>query len=172
MELLASFNHAAAMDAETVARSVYEDLRLSITHENKPAHRSRGYKVVGQPNGVYDQARKDDRVLEVKLTVTNTGSIASDEVVEIYAKLPEGTVKKAKKQLIGFQRVRDLVPGEARRVELSIPIRELSCYDVISESLTVEAGSYEITAAARLWKGNALKIEAVGPFQYNWFMMV
>ncbi|MBQ3906001.1 MAG: glycoside hydrolase family 3 C-terminal domain-containing protein, partial [Lachnospiraceae bacterium] len=147
----------------TYTTFVYDNLQLSIAHANRPARQGRNYKVVGQPNGVYDQVRKDDRVLEVKLTVTNTGSIASDEVVEIYAKLPEGTVKKAKKQLIGFQRVRDIAPGETRRVELSIPIRELSYYDVISESLIVEAGSYEITAAPSSASGGISKtIEVAG----------
>ena len=125
----------------------YGDLKLSVTHDKKTVHEGRHDKVFGQPGGVYDQIRKDDRVLKVQLTVTNTGDHISDEVVQIYAKAPEGYAKKPRKQLIGFERLKEIAPGEVRRLELQIPVRELAFYDVISEALMVERGCYEITAA-------------------------
>ena len=125
----------------------YGDLSLAIDHVKKPGKKTRHHKTFGQPNGAYDHLRSDDRVLRLELTVTNTGEYVSDEVVQVYAKPPKGTVKKPGRQLIGFERVREIAPGEARRIKLLIPVRELAFYDVIRETLIVEEGDYEITAA-------------------------
>jgi len=125
----------------------YGELKASVLHENHSSREEKGHKVFGQPNGVYDCIRKDDRVIKLELTVTNAGERASDEVVQVYAKAPKGSVKRAHKQLIGFERVKDVAAGETRLVTLLIPIREFAFYDVVSERLIVEAGEYEITAA-------------------------
>ncbi len=132
----------------TYSSFVYSDLNISIDQvENKDKVIVRR-RVFGQPEGVYDLIRRDNRVLKVEVSVTNTGDIVSDEVVQIYAKSPSGKVKKPVKQLIGFERVRDIEPGESRAVSLSIPVRELAYYDVVSESLIIEEGDYLITAAS------------------------
>ncbi|MBR5420306.1 MAG: glycoside hydrolase family 3 C-terminal domain-containing protein [Lachnospiraceae bacterium] len=122
----------------------YSGLKLSLTHSGNSDKERKTKKRYGQPNGVYDELRKDDRLLEVGLSLRNTGERVSDEVVQIYAKIP----KKRLKQLIGFERVKALAPGESREVKLLIPIRELAFYDVIREALIVEKGEYEITAAS------------------------
>jgi beta-glucosidase-like glycosyl hydrolase len=61
--------------------------------------------------------------------VTNTGEKAGDEIVQLY--LGEGEVpahmQAAKKQLAGFIRIKDLAPGEKRRVSISIEKKSL-CY--------------------------------------------
>ena len=132
----------------TYSSFVYSDLNISIDQvENKEKIIVRR-RVFGQPEGVYDLIRRDNRILKVEVSVTNTGDIVSDEVVQIYAKSPSGKVKKPVKQLIGFERVRDIEPGESRAVRLSIPVRELAYYDVVSESLIIEEGDYLITAAS------------------------
>ena len=132
----------------TYSSFVYSDLNISIDQvENKDKVIVRR-RVFGQPEGVYDLIRRDNRVLKVEVSVTNTGDIVSDEVVQIYAMSPSGKVKKPVKQLIGFERVRDIEPGESRAVSLSIPVRELAYYDVVSESLIIEEGDYLITAAS------------------------
>ena len=112
----------------------------------------KGRKVFGQPNGVYDLIRKDDRAIKVELTVTNTGDHTSDEVVQVYAKAPKGNASKENakrpiKRLIGFERLENIAPGEKRKAELTIPIRELAFYDVGREALVVEGGDYEILVA-------------------------
>ncbi len=129
----------------------YKDIRISVSHTAK-AKTKQTKKVYGQPNGVYDALRKDDRVLNVELTVKNTGKTTSDEVVQIYArkkksKAPE-KIKRPLQALIGFERVRDIAPGKSKKVKIKIPVRELAVYDVVSESLIIEDGEYEIKAAA------------------------
>lgn len=133
----------------TYANFEYKDLKVTLTHDGKGAnaHGGSARRVFGRPNGVYDKVCDDDRALKVELTLTNTGDRASDEVVQIYARAPKGYAKKPRVQLIGFDRIREITPGETRRVGLLIPVRELAFYDVISEKLIVEKGDYEIIAA-------------------------
>lgn len=96
----------------------------------------------------YKVSLKDNRLLQISLTVTNTGDTASDEVVQVYGSAPASRVKKPICQLLGFQRVKQVMPGETRQVALEIPVEELRFYDVISRKLMVEEGTYEIYAGA------------------------
>ena len=133
----------------------YDNLEVTVQKERDRLCEIDCTKVFGQPEDVYTKIRMDHRILNVSLKVTNTGNCTSDEVVQIYARALNGKVKRANKQLIGFERVRKITPGETRKVELTIPIRELAFYDVISETLIVEKGAYEIMA------GPSSAVEAV-----------
>jgi beta-glucosidase len=82
--------------------------------------------------------------LKVRFTVTNAGDTLSDEVAQVYAIAPASRVKKPLRQLIGFERVKNVAPGECRPVDLDIPVEELRFYDVISQSLMVEEGDYTV----------------------------
>lgn len=86
--------------------------------------------------------------LAVTLTVQNVGNVTSDEVVQIYGKAPASRVKKPRKQLLAFARIKDVKAGEKREVTFRIPTAELRFYDVISQSLMVEEGTYQIFAGA------------------------
>ncbi len=86
--------------------------------------------------------------LEISLTVMNTGSCTSDEVVQIYGVAPASRVKKPLRQLLAFKRVKAVEPGESRRVEFTVPAEELRFYDTISGTLMVEEGRYRIFAGA------------------------
>ena len=148
----------------TYTRFKYSDLKVDIEHlagsgtdrscigsetgrQDAKCRRSAN-RGIGRPAGVYDNVRNDDRLIKISLCITNEGDMTSDEVVQIYAKAPEGRVKKPSKQLVGFSRVKNIMPGETRDVKIEIPIRELAYYDVISESLIIEEGSYEIMAGS------------------------
>lgn len=90
----------------------------------------------------------DKRKLKVSFLVKNTGSRVSDEVAQVYGTAPASRVKKPLKQLLGFQRLKSMQPGESRQVEMIIPIEEFRFYDVISSSLMVEEGCYTIYAGS------------------------
>jgi len=78
--------------------------------------------------------------------VTNTGHTTSDEVAQVYATAPASRVKKPLKQLVGFERLKGVTPGETRQVCIQVPVEELRFYDVISRKLMVEAGCYTLAA--------------------------
>ncbi len=84
--------------------------------------------------------------ISVSVSVKNLGGTASDEVVQIYGQAPASRVKKPLVQLLAFERLRDIRPGEERRAEFMIPTEEFRFYDTISRMLMVEEGTYRIFA--------------------------
>lgn len=91
-------------------------------------------------------AQKGD-VVELKLTVKNTGGVAGAEVVQIYVTQKAPSVFKPVRELKGFCKVY-LQPGEARTIALSLDRRAFSYYDVDEKAWVVEAGEYVVAAAA------------------------
>ncbi|RFT79031.1 beta-glucosidase, partial [Adlercreutzia equolifaciens] len=83
----------------------------------------------------FSAAPEDNRKLRVSFCVTNTGDRVSDEVAQIYGTAPASRVKKPLKQLLGFRRLKDILPGEIRKAEFMIPIDEFRFYDVISRTM-------------------------------------
>ena len=81
--------------------------------------------------------------IEVAVDVTNTGTRAGDEVVQLYVRYPDSRVERPLKQLKGFQRV-SLAPGEARTVTLRLAASGLAYWDAGRHAWTVEAGRVEL----------------------------
>ncbi len=74
--------------------------------------------------------------------VTNTGTRAGDEVVQMYIRDRVSSVTRPVKELKGFERV-TLQPGQKRVVTLPITPESLACFD-IDLNFTVEPGEFEI----------------------------
>ena len=93
--------------------------------------------------------------LRVKVTVTNTGSVEGDEVVQLYAHDELATVARPMKELVAFTRV-TLKPGESREVELEVPYRRFALWDADMVQ-RVEDGWFELwlgrNAAERITGG-------------------
>ena len=89
---------------------------------------------------------KNQAQIKVSFTVKNTGKYCSDEVAQVYGTAPASRVKKPWKQLLGFKRLKNMAPGESRQVEFLIMTEEFRFYDVISKTLMVEDGDYQIFA--------------------------
>ena len=70
---------------------------------------------------------KGDGTLTVEVTVTNTGSVAGTETVQLYIRDLVGSVTRPVKQLKGFERI-TLQPGECREVSFTIDSEMLSFY--------------------------------------------
>lgn len=81
----------------------------------------------------YSNLRVPNRVkvgenLEVKVTVTNSGQRAGDEIVQLYLRDQFATVSRPLKSLKAFSRV-SLEPGRSETVTLSLTPADLSLYD-------------------------------------------
>ena len=74
--------------------------------------------------------------------VTNTGSRAGSETVQLYIAAKDSKVERPVKELKAFQKVY-LQPGETRNVTLTIGTDALSYYDETSGSWRVDAGKFE-----------------------------
>lgn len=90
----------------------------------------------------------DGTKLQAAVTLKNAGGRESDEVVQIYGSAPESRVRKPVRQLLGFRRVKNMQPGESRRITMEIPMEEFRFYDVISRTMMVEEGDYRIYAGS------------------------
>lgn len=82
------------------------------------------------------------------MTVTNTGSVAGKDVVEVYCNPPytNGGIEKASANLVEFGKSKLLQPGESDTVSISFPVENLASYDNNGAGCYVlEAGDYEIS---------------------------
>ena len=87
--------------------------------------------------------------LTITVPVTNTGSVAGAEVVQLYIADKEASVDRPVKELKGFEKVW-LEPGQTKTVRFEIGRDALSFYDEATHSWVAEKGEFEamICAAA------------------------
>ena len=69
-----------------------------------------------------------DNVLKLCVTVTNTGKVAGDEVVQVYMHDEIASVGRPLKELVAFKRV-TLNAGESKKVEIEVPYRSFHMWD-------------------------------------------
>lgn len=91
--------------------------------------------------------RSDDGGLEIRFAVTNTGSVAGDEVPQIYlgkpkSALPEG-VQSVPQSLAGFTRVH-LLPGKSATVRIHVDPRQLSYWSTATGNWVIATGEREV----------------------------
>jgi beta-glucosidase len=81
------------------------------------------------------------------VSLTNTGSVAGTEVVQLYVTLPPGSdteLTHPPLQLKSFTKVHDLQPGETRTVELGLDKYAVSYWEERIARWVVESGEYVI----------------------------
>ncbi len=86
---------------------------------------------------------KNSGQVTVSVEVKNTGTVASDEVVQLYVKELQPKIKRPIKELKGFDRIH-LLPGARRTVKFNLPARELACWDQKRNGFYVKPGDYRI----------------------------
>lgn len=106
------------------------------------------------------------------MKVTNTGSVAGKEVVQVYAKAPLGKLGKPARVLIGFKKTKELKPGESEGLFFAIPTSVFASYNEVSTAgmpvgWVLEAGEYTIYAG-----GNVRDAYAVGSFTLDELQIV
>jgi len=89
--------------------------------------------------------------LHIKAVVTNTGKVSGAEVVQVYAKIPDGKLEQPSKRLVGFAKTRQLAPGESQELVFDILKEDLASYDAETACWIMEKGKYE------LYVGNSVK---------------
>ena len=97
----------------------------------------------------FDQSGDD---VTVEVTVTNTGSVAGKDVVELYYTPPytNGGIEKASVNLIDFGKTGLLEPGASETVSFRVPLEDMASYDsscvkTSNGGYVLEAGDYSIS---------------------------
>lgn len=86
----------------------------------------------------------DHAEIGLDLAVTNTGERAGKEVVQVYVSCPQGKLGKEYRRLVGFEKTKELAPGERQQFEIRIPLYALASYMESEPGWVMEQGLYGI----------------------------
>ena len=97
--------------------------------------------------------KNSEEELTVAAEVVNTGAVKGKEVVQVYAKVPQGKLGNPARRLIGFAKTGELKPGEKEEVVIVIPKYDLASYDDSGVTghkscYVLEEGTYEISVGS------------------------
>ncbi len=95
------------------------------------------------------------KTIDVTVQVTNTGTVAGKEVVQIYSKAPytHGGIEKSAVVLIGYAKTNLLQPGKSQTLTITVNLQDMASYDYADansnsfKGYELEAGAYSIIAA-------------------------
>ena len=109
--------------------------------------------------------KNTENELTVSVTVTNTGSVAGKEVVQVYVKVPQGKLGNPARKLIGFAKTQELTPSETEEFMIIIPKYDMASYDDSGVTghkscYVLEAGIYEIFVGS-----DVRNAESVGTYE-------
>ena len=90
---------------------------------------------------------QDTPVLTVTFTVSNTGDRAGAAVPQVYLGFPDATIDRCVRELKAFRRV-ELKPGQRQTVTVALTRRDLSYWDILLHSWTVEPGTVRVEVGA------------------------
>ena len=82
----------------------------------------------------YGEASTDKKILHsednltASVVVTNTGSVAGEEIVQLYISQPASSLARPVKELKGFQKIL-LQPGESKKITFSVTVNDLKFYN-------------------------------------------
>ena len=83
----------------------------------------------------------------VSLTVTNTGSVAGTEIVQLYVAKKNSELFRPARELKGFARV-TLAPGETQRITLTLDDKAFRFWNIKANRWEIEGGEYELLVGA------------------------
>lgn len=91
---------------------------------------------------------QEEGVISLQVRVTNIGSYSGKEVVQVYLSKPQGLLGNPARELVAFQKTRELLPGDSQLVCLSFDVKRFAAYDdlgkVQKSAYLLEKGTYEI----------------------------
>ncbi len=99
-------------------------------------------------------ALNPDETFDVEIKVTNTGSVAGKQVVQLYAEAPyeAGKIEKAYKVLVGFNKTQLLEPGKSETVKITVNPYDFASFDSRDKNgngektWELDAGTYKFHA--------------------------
>ncbi|MFI0964546.1 glycoside hydrolase family 3 C-terminal domain-containing protein [Streptomyces sp. NPDC021080] len=93
------------------------------------------------------RVHREADVLVLSCTVTNTGTVAADEVVQLYTRAVAPSVPRPRRELAAHRRV-GLAPGTSKTVSFELPLTALEFWDVSLGRRRLEPGAYELLVGA------------------------
>ena len=94
----------------------------------------------------------ENETVTAKVTVTNTGSVAGKDVVQLYVSLPytdydkEHGVEKAAIQLLDYGKTAELAPGASETVTITADMQNMASWDSTADNAAGTKGCYILDA--------------------------
>lgn len=94
----------------------------------------------------------NNETVTAKVTVTNTGSVAGKDVVQLYVSLPytdydkEHGVEKAAVQLLDYGKTAELAPGASETVTITADMQNMASWDSTADNAAGTKGCYILDA--------------------------
>lgn len=93
------------------------------------------------------KAEQKEDGIDFVCTVKNIGDRSGKEVAEVYIEKPCGTLGNPARELVGFEKTKELAPGESETLTVFVPNSFLASYDDCGKSgykfaYVMEAGEY------------------------------
>lgn len=95
----------------------------------------------------------NEKEIKLEVQVTNVGSVAGKDVVQIYFSAPYymGGIEKSAIELAGYDKTKELAPGESEILTISFATEDMASYDSKNEEAWVlEQGEYKIYVARNI----------------------
>ena len=89
-----------------------------------------------------------DGTVSASVTVTNTGSVAGKEAVQLYVSAPAGGLEKPACELKAFAKTRELKPGESEVVTMVVDPYTLASFNEGTSAWETAAGNYNAAFGA------------------------
>lgn len=110
---------------------------------------------------------KDTETLTVKVKVSNAGSRAGKEVVQLYVRPRQSRLNRPDKELKGFAKLQ-LQPGETKEAVFTLTERDFAYYDPAFKDWVVDSGEYDILvgkSSAEICLQDTVHVESTRPLR-------
>ena len=111
--------------------------------------------------------KADKEKMTAKVQVTNIGKYAGKEVVELFARAPQGKLTKPLMSLVSFDKTTELAPGESQKIDLEVPAYNFASFDDTGitghkYAYILEKGEYKFFLGE-----NVRDVQEIGSFEYS-----
>ncbi|HPY42365.1 MAG TPA: fibronectin type III-like domain-contianing protein, partial [Thiolinea sp.] len=86
--------------------------------------------------------------LTVSVDITNSGSVAGKEVVQVYVSAPAVSMDKPSHELRAFTKTKLLQPNETQTLSFTLTERDLVSWSVETHGWLVDQGEYQVKIGA------------------------
>ena len=101
----------------------------------------------------------DEKQVQVEVEVTNIGDkYPGKEVVQVYVGKPESELEQPEKELVFFEKTKELLPGEEQKIPVHVPVKVLTSYSEEKAAYILSKGYY------RIYVGNSIEAAECGGF--------